>query len=123
MMIGNQYKWEETIASKVGDRASAMRVSSEKWVWHRAPAQRGVDFRVTNVEQSGAHDPMIHSRFCYVRMYNIYDIIHSLSLYLVVAECSNIISYIYLFIFWVLGVKRHVYFHIMHCIYTYVVIY
>ena len=39
MMIGNQYKWEETIASKVGDQASARLVSSEKWVWHRATTQ------------------------------------------------------------------------------------
>ena len=29
MMIGNQYEWEETIASKVGDQASARRVSSK----------------------------------------------------------------------------------------------
>ena len=42
-MIGNQYKWEETLTSKVGDQASARLVSSEKWVWHRAPTQRGVD--------------------------------------------------------------------------------
>ena len=42
-MIGNQYKWEETIASKVGDQTSARRVSSEKWVWHKVPTQRGVN--------------------------------------------------------------------------------
>ena len=42
-MIGNQYKWEETLTSKVGDQAAARLVSSEKWVWHRAPTQRDVD--------------------------------------------------------------------------------
>ena len=107
MMIGNQFKWEETIASKVGDQASAWCVSSKMWVWHRAPAQRGVDFQVAIIsKQSETHDrtPL---RFCYVHTYNIYDIIHSLALYLVVAECSNIKSYIFSF-YGFLGVKRHV---------------
>ena len=39
---------------------------------------------------------------------NIYDIIHTFALYLVVAECWNVKSYMYSF-YGFLGVKRHVY--------------
>ena len=91
MMIGNQYKWEEIIASKVEIKRQ-LGVCLVKSGCGTGCLHKGVLI----VEwQSSANKarPMItlYSRFCYVCIHSIYNIVRILALYLVAAECSNII--------------------------------
>ena len=73
-MLGNQFKWEETVTSKVGDQASAGCVSSIMWLWHRALTQRSVDFQVAIISKQ-TETPDCTPFKILLRTYNIiYDI-------------------------------------------------